>query len=142
MRQVLTILVFCFISMTGCDSTDSVVPILDPIDENFLDDTWVATDPIQCLGNPWEQDWLASHNWDHASYPGNPLTPELDPMEMEIIVDYYGRQGAKVIAGETVQQNDNVCLSCACPLGYSLYLLVPGEDVVTMLDLGFRLEMP
>jgi len=137
MRQILTILVLSFISLTGCDSIDRGVPILDP-----SNDTWVATDPIQCLGNPWEQDWLESHNQDHASYPGDPLTPELDPKEMEIITDYYERQGVRILAGETVQQDDNVCLSCACPLGYTLYLLVPGEDVVTMLDLGFRLEMP
>jgi hypothetical protein len=128
--------------MTGCSQTDSVVPILSPLDENPPHDTWVATDPIQCLGNPWEQDWLESHNWDHASYPGDPLTPGLDPMEMEIITDYYERQGVKILAGETVQQEDDVCLSCACPLGYTLYLLVPGEHVVTMLNLGFRLEMP
>ena len=22
---------------------------------------WVSIDPIQCLSNPWEQDWLLTH---------------------------------------------------------------------------------
>ena len=28
---------------------------------------WVSIDPIQCLGNPWEQDWLLTHEYDE--YP-------------------------------------------------------------------------
>ena len=60
---------------------------------------------------------------------------------MKIITDYYDRQGVTILSAETAQQNTHVCQSCSCPLGYALYLLVPGDDVQTMLDSGFRLEI-
>jgi hypothetical protein len=140
--RVFSILILSVLSIAGCNSNPDVVPIQAPLEGTPPNDTWVATDPIQCLGNPWEQDWLESHNGDTASYPGDPLTPELDPAEMEIITDYFESQGVKIIGGETAGMDDNVCLSCACPLGYTLFLLVPGDDVQAMLDLGFRLETP
>jgi len=139
---VLSFLALSFIWMPGCNSPNPVGSDLTPLGGVFRDDTWVATDPIQCLGNPWEQDWLAANNWDYGSYPGDPVTPELEPEELKIITDYYDRQGVRILSAETVQQNNNVCQSCSCPLGYTLYLLVPGDDVRTMLDSGFRLETP
>lgn len=141
MRKISTILLLSFLATAGC-TNHGVVSEPNTLGDVLPEDTWVATDPIQCLGNPWERDWVESHNGDRASYPGDPITPELDPMEIEIITDYYERQGVKVLQAETVQKHDNVCAGCMCPLGYTLYLLVPEEDVSTMLDLGFRLETP
>lgn len=95
---------------------------------------WVAIEPIQCLGNPWEQDWLASHHGDYGSYPrDNPF---------QIIKDYYRRQGVVVYEAATQARYEVVCLACSCPEGYTLYLEVRRQDVPAMLALGYREESP
>jgi hypothetical protein len=103
--------------------------------------TWVAIEPIQCLGNPWEQDWL-DNGGDYQDYPKDPTTPALEQAELEIIKDYYQRQGVEVSDGLNEPKYDNVCLACSCPEGQTLYLQVREEDIPTMLSLGYRLESP
>ena len=96
--------------------------------------TWVAIEPIQCMGNPWEQDWLARNDNDYLGYPRQPglgLTPE----EIEIIKEYYGRQGIGVLAVSFRVYPGDVCAACSCSAGYTLFLLVPGREVETMLSL-------
>ena len=34
---------------------------------------WVSIDPIQCLGNPWEQDWLKEEGHTYKDYPKGDL---------------------------------------------------------------------
>ncbi len=103
---------------------------------------WVATEPIQCLGNPWEQDWLKSHDGDYASYPKDPTRPGLEPEEIEIIKDFYRRQGVVVFEVDTRPKYLAVCAACLCPEGHTLYLRVRLEDLETMLALGYRQESP
>jgi hypothetical protein len=95
---------------------------------------WVAIDPIQCMGNPWEQEWLEEH-------PG-----EFYPLELEdilpIIIDYYERQGITIADSRILWTHNSVCLACSCPAGYTVYFLVPKRYVPKMLDLGFRIESP
>ena len=128
---VLALSVLCVMS---CNREDSTSPNPDQV--------WVATEPIQCLGNPWERDWLESHNGDYSGYPKDPATPGLEPEEFEIIRDYYGRQGVTVFEADTAQKYDVVCAACSCPEGHTLYLLVQGEDVQQMIEFGYREEPP
>jgi hypothetical protein len=52
--------------------------------------TWVATEPVQCLGNPWEQDWLERYGNNYAAYPGDAGAQD------GIVKGYYGRLGITV----------------------------------------------
>jgi len=88
------------------------------------DPVWMATEPIQCLGNPWELDWLESHNWNYSGYPKDTTTPGLEPEEFAIIRDFYNRRGVTVFKAKTVQKYDTVCATCSCPAGHTLYLKV------------------
>jgi hypothetical protein len=128
-------------TILGC-GTDDVGNPGTKAAKSVFGNTWVAIEPIQCLGNPWEQDWLANNHGDYASYPKDPTTPELEPEELDIIKDYYERQGVIVSDGVNAPKYDNVCTACSCPEGHTLFLLVRDEDVQTMVALGYRVESP
>lgn len=100
------------------------------------DRTWVATEPIQCLGNPWEEDWLERHGNNYSAYPQDKGS------QNAIVREYYARLGVEVTDIISVPKYQAVCLACVCARGDVLYLLVRDEDVGTMLVLGFRRESP
>ena len=103
---------------------------------------WVSTWPIQCLGNPWEQDWIDSHGGDPADYPADPNTAGLDPEEIEIIKDYYQAQDITILDVKDADAGVEVCTACSCPAGYILYLKVYAADVGRMEELGYKRDMP
>jgi hypothetical protein len=129
-----------FLFTAGCKNDRRLGPRFpDPsLDPNRV---WVAIEPIQCLGNPWERDWLKSGG-EYSAYPKDTTRHELTPEEFEIIRDFYSRQGVVVFKGETRPKYDNVCLACSCPEGRTLYLWVRAEDVETMISFGYRIESP
>ena len=101
--------------------------------------TWVEIDPIQCFGNAWEIDWIQSHDGNSSAYPRDTHTPGVDPEEIEIIKDYYGRQGVTIYYVKTAVTYETVCEACTCPQGYTLYLLVDDSNVDKMLDFGYKI---
>ncbi len=102
---------------------------------------WVATEPVQCLTNPWEADWVKKHPGE--IYPRDASWPrQLTYAEIEIITDYYDRVDVTVFETSTVSRAPMVCVSCNCEEGYTLYLLVRESDVETMETLGYRREAP
>lgn len=136
------IVFLCTIALaSGCNS-DDVTKLETKKAQNVSTPSWVAIEPIQCLGNPWEQAWLADHDGDHDAYPKDPTSPGLEPAELEIIKDYYRERGVTVSQGRNVPKFEAVCLACTCPEGHTLYLRVRDEDVATMVSLGFRAESP
>jgi len=137
----LTVFLSTIVCVAACDS-DEVTKLATKTAKNVLTQTWVAIEPIQCLGNPWEQDWLDNNNGEYDAYPKDPTTPGLEPEELEIIKDYYQRQGVEVSDGLNAPKFENVCLACSCPEGHTLFLQVREEDVATMVSLGYRLESP
>ncbi len=98
--------------------------------------TWVAIDPVQCLRNPWEMDWLARHSNDYLAYPR-----EIDS-QLIIIKLYYSRLGVDVDEALSILKYDAVCEACSCPRGDTIYLHVRDRDLRTMLSQGFRVEAP
>jgi hypothetical protein len=126
--------------VTSCASDDASAP--DRVALSNLQPTrWVANEPTQCLTNPWEQDWLGQGGV-YENYPKDPARPGLEPEEVEIIVDYYARQGVVVGDATTRPKYEEVCLACNCAEGHTLYLRVREEDIDTMIALGYRVEMP
>jgi len=130
----IVVLALLVLFASSCNREDSILPEPDRV--------WVAVEPIQCLGNPWERDWLETHAWDYSGYPKDPTTPGLEPQEFEIIRDFYDRHGVSVFEAETAQKYDVVCAACSCPEGHTLYLLVRVGDVQQMIEFGYREEAP
>ena len=92
---------------------------------------WVLTVPHQC-GTPWSRDWRQSHG-DDAPYPSG------EEGENKVIREYYQKQGVTIFDIELKRlEGRYVCMSCACPQGYILYLLVSNSDVQKMIDLGYQ----
>ena len=98
--------------------------------------TWVATDPIQCLGNPWEVDWLVRNEYNYQGYPRS-----LDSQYV-IIRTYYARLGVEAADILSVHKYDITCDACSCARGDVLYLSVRNDDVEAMVLLGYRKEAP
>jgi len=117
------------------EKADSSVIKDDPFMTGIVEEiTWVEIDPIQCAGNPWEQDWLESHPDDFTIF----ARPFLDK-EVDIIKNYYKKLGIVIFDVKAVFWEDVVvCESCSCPAGYTLYLLVSESDLNKMLDQGFK----
>ncbi|MEK6851489.1 MAG: hypothetical protein AABY30_03010 [Candidatus Thermoplasmatota archaeon] len=92
----------------------------------------MSIDPIQCLGNPWEQDWLRRNNGTWGDYP------QEWEAQRAIITDYYARLGIRVLAARRDWWDRPVCEACSCPAGYTLYLLVPDEDVADIVAQEFE----
>ncbi len=116
-------------SFSSCDGTGGGALILP-------NRTWVAIDPVQCLQNPWELDWLASHANDYLAYPR-----EIDS-QLIIIRLYYAGLGVDVDEALSIPNGLGVCDACSCPRGDTIYLHVRDRDLRTMLILGFRVEAP
>lgn len=97
------------------------------------DATEVAYDPIQCQGNPWEEDWLLAH-------PNDPNAQEyVKAHDLSLFKAYYEREADVEIfevKKETVHQA--VCLACSCPRGDRLTVTVAAEDVAKLLEMGFK----
>jgi len=90
---------------------------------------WVAIDPIQCLGNAWEQDWLLTHEYD--DYPRDVEG------RMAILRDFYEGQGVTIHQSIVSRWTEVVCAACACPTGDRIHCLIDEADLSTMLDWGF-----
>jgi hypothetical protein len=116
------------LTMSSCDNAGI---LLVPREE-----VWVATEPVQCLGNPWEQDWLARHGNNYGAYPR-----DIDSQKT-VLVEYYARFGVRVKNTISIVTHPVTCAACTCPRGDTLYLLVPEDDANTMILLGYRREEP
>lgn len=112
--------------LAGCQE-ETVLLSNDPIRGETV---WLSIDPIQCLGNPWEQDWLLTH--DHDDYP------QTQSGAIAIFRDYYTGQGL-VIHDVRVESTGAiaVCDGCSCSTGERYLVLVDEADEGAFLDLGF-----
>jgi len=101
---------------------------------------WVQIDPVQCLGNTWEVDWMKSHDNNYSAYPRDVHTSELEQEEIQIIKNYYQKQGVTIFEVKSERTHGTVCEACSCPQGYTLYLLVSDYDIDKMLELGYKVS--
>lgn len=111
-----------------------------PADVQETEAVWVEINPVQCMGNPWEQDWLLANDNDISAYPMGPDAPLPGPEEIEIIKDYYAKQDVEVLDARSAWVMQAVCEACSCPEGYTLYLSVAVSDVEKMTALGFKVS--
>ena len=100
-----------------------------------MDEVWVVTDPVQCLGNPWEIDWLEKHEKDNSAWS------ELSPEEkVDVFVEYYSEFGIEIKSVQKSFLEEDVCAACSCPRGDRFHCLIDKQDLDEMLELGFSLE--
>ena len=92
---------------------------------------WVAIDPIQCLGNAWEQDWLASHDNDYDAYPRD------EENRLSIFREFYEQQGVAIYETKVSIILEDVCAACGCPTGERIHCLIDEAGLPAMLDWGF-----
>lgn len=105
------------------------------------DTVWLQTDPVQCLGNPWEKAWLEAHDGEYEAYPiGNPR--EVEAKEAEVIRSFFEKQGIAILEVESKPYPEGamVCDACSCPQGYTLYLQVREKDMEALKQFDFKLS--
>jgi hypothetical protein len=103
---------------------------------------WVATEPVQCLTNPWEADWVQDHPGETYPRDLNSWPRRLTDEEVAIITDYYAELGVTVYGADTREKARTICAACNCEEGFTLFLLVGESDVETMIGLGYRRAAP
>ncbi|MGH7490767.1 MAG: hypothetical protein ACREOO_00080 [bacterium] len=109
--------------------------LFSPFDDPPVDETdllWVETMPVQCLGNPWQQEWLKEHGNNYDEYPRG--------REQEVLAEFFLKRGAVFYAYRTVQVWAVACAGCSCPEGNVLALKVHQGDLALFEQFGFRLS--
>jgi len=97
-------------------------------------------EPVQCLGNPWEQDWLEVHGMKYEDYPrGRPR--QLEAEEKEIIRSFFEKEGIRIYKIEGIPFPDSVmvCDACDCPQGYTLEVWAAPGDTARLRTFGFKI---
>jgi len=105
---------------------------------NFCDEDgriWMSIDPVQCLGNEWEQDWL-----EHTGNNYEVWTDLSEAEQLEIFKVFYEGQGVIIHELDVTYPYEDVCLACSCPRGDRIHILVDAGNLEQMLDWGFDLD--
>ncbi len=90
----------------------------------------VYVDPIQCLGNPWDVEWLESH--EYTEYP------QTESGRLQIFEDYYEKRGVTMFDVYRELIYEDVCAACSCPTGERYYCMIDEGDVDFLLESGFN----
>lgn len=127
MKRLILIVLTLTLLLSGCTKQTSKLEIQK---------IWVKIDPIQCLGNPWQQDWLNNHNMNYSLYPQ--ALKNFNP-EINIIKEYYGKKGVIIYDIKSKATRDIVCNACSCPTGTTLYFLIDDSNTNKMLEFGYSI---
>lgn len=100
------------------------------------DRAWVIIKPLQCLGNPWEKEWVASHPKQGPRYPSR--------KDAEVIKSFFDRKGIPIheLRIQRYVKGDPLCMTCDCPRGDTLYLLINAQHAPKMVRLGYTERVP
>ncbi|MBU0473790.1 MAG: hypothetical protein KKF62_06460 [Bacteroidetes bacterium] len=96
---------------------------------------WVTIDPIQCMGNTWEQDWLEKNNDDYELY-----SKFTDTKKLQIFEQYFENLGILIYKLEQSFPYDATCAACNCPRGDRIHCYISENDIDQMLSFGFRIQ--
>jgi hypothetical protein len=100
------------------------------------DNAWVIVKPVQCLGNPWEKDWLGKHKNRVDKYPR--------AKEFDIMKSFFKKKGVPLLDLRIKRyvNGDPLCQACDCPRGDTLYFLLHEDDVPKMIRYGYTDRIP
>lgn len=96
---------------------------------------WVTIDPIQCMENTWEHDWLANNNDDYELY-----SSFSDDERLQIFEQYFENLGIAIYKLDQTYPYDAVCAACSCPRGDRIHCYIDESDIDQMLSFGFKIE--
>ena len=120
--QPLTAILACLAILTlGCEQEETA-------------GIWVTIDPIQCLSNAWEQDWLLTHDNDYDAYPRD------EEGRLHIFYEFFEAQGVTIHEVKVTIWAEVVCDACSCPTGERIHCLIDEGDLPVMREWGFREE--
>jgi hypothetical protein len=88
--------------------------------------------PVQCLGNPWQQEWLKQSGNNHDNYPRE--------REQEVLAEFFLKRGAVIYGYRKEQVWDATCAACSCPEGNVLAVRIHQDDLAFFEQFGFRLS--
>ena len=99
------------------------------------DKVWVIVRPVQCLGNPWEKEWLAHHPHQDAKYPR--------AKELDLMRKFFSKKQVRIHdVRRKPYEGQGVCQTCACARGDVFYFLIYAEDVPQMVNMGYTERIP
>lgn len=99
------------------------------------DGVWTFNEPIQCGGNPWELDAQENPDRYYECMLDMGASPTLE--EICRVETFFIAQGIWLHDVRDVHTYDEVCASCACPRGDTIYALVAPYDLDRILEFGF-----
>ncbi|MCX6799964.1 MAG: hypothetical protein NT091_02350 [Candidatus Falkowbacteria bacterium] len=111
--------------------------------QRFKNREWVEMNPIKCLGNSWEFDWLMSHSGQYANYPKE-TSEKISLAEINILKNFFKKNNIELTDVKSVALKDQanstikLCETCNCPQGYTLYAQIKKESLKNMLELGWK----
>ncbi|HBH46026.1 MAG TPA: hypothetical protein DDX47_01500 [Candidatus Jacksonbacteria bacterium] len=117
-------------------SLDQKAPVENPVAPTSGQTLWLKIDPVQCGGNPWEQDWVKMQDVEPVN--GFPYY-----QEDKIIIDYFAKQniGVKSAVLREYPSDIGVCAACTCPRGDTLYLEADETNARALVsNFGFKLS--
>ena len=97
---------------------------------------WMAASPVQCLGNPWEKDWLKAHHNKGSLYPMHD--------ETKVMKDFFTKNGFMIydLRLRPYMHDKQLCRACNCSRGDLLLILVPKDDASLLTHYGFQSTVP
>jgi hypothetical protein len=103
---------------------------------HLADKAWVIIRPVQCLGNPWEKQWLTEHKNKADKFPRN--------RQFRLMRNYFAKKGIPILEMrvKTYKQGDPVCQACECPRGDEVYVMIQADDAPKMVNLGYTERVP
>ena len=107
-----------------------------PIKNNI----WLTMNPIKCLGNPWEFDWLKNNNNQYNKYPTGNAT-KIDTEEIIILKNFYAQQGINILNTKSTPLEKEVCNTCSCDQGYKLDILTLEKNAEKMIQIGWERQL-
>lgn len=118
--------------ISACNHTAPSEAMLDRQFARIGAQIWVETLPLQCLTNPWQQEWLKEHGLDPSQYPHE--------RETDILRIYFLKRGVDFAEYRTEEVWDATCAACSCPAGYAAFLQINQQDLPVFEQRGFRLS--
>lgn len=94
---------------------------------------WIELNPIKCLGNAWEFDWLQNNPGEYDNYPKNQTE--------SIIKNFYAKKGIKIIEIKTKNDTVKTCDACNCPQGKTLKVLINKKYQEDMIKSGWKITL-
>ena len=132
MKKEISLLMISIVTLIFANAVNGCAPVKEKTK------MWVSINPVKCLDNAWEQDWVnKSGLTGEESFRG--YKNYLDKTgEKQIVIDYYANIGITVYNYTNEKISDVVCEACECQRGDRVSLLILYNNLSKMQKLGYN----